>query len=343
MLKLSGVEIVLLGPLPAWEDDTAINQDINALPVTNNPSDCDVVIQVCQPRGVRKFSVPSVLYTFLDVSGPTVEQEAILRNLPLVVAPNTSIQSAYQAKGLNTCLFQPNIDTKIFKPQPRWRIEGDRALSFIFVGTHSFRKGTDLLIDGFCDTFKRQEAHLHMHIPGTSPDGLHNHITHSSVKRRRAYNITISSNYMSMPWLSRYYARADCYVTPTRGEGWGIPVMEAMACGLPVMTPLAGGLKDFVDPNSMFKIEGKSRPVTEISTIFGSHFSKQYTDDNALEYYEPDYKSVIQQFKAVAKLSRAELGERGEAGRQHLLKEFSPKRGRDQAEAVLDAIRNAIG
>ena len=31
------------------------------------------------------------------------------------------------------------------------------------------------------------------------------------------------------------YAQSDAFVMPTRGEGWGLPICEAMAMGLPVV------------------------------------------------------------------------------------------------------------
>jgi len=36
--------------------------------------------------------------------------------------------------------------------------------------------------------------------------------------------------------LPSLYTMSDCLVFPTRGEGWGLPLFEALACGIPVIT-----------------------------------------------------------------------------------------------------------
>jgi len=47
------------------------------------------------------------------------------------------------------------------------------------------------------------------------------------------------------------YTGADCFVLPTHGEGWGLPIFEALACGTPVITTAYGA------PNECLRDEDK--------------------------------------------------------------------------------------
>jgi glycosyltransferase involved in cell wall biosynthesis len=44
------------------------------------------------------------------------------------------------------------------------------------------------------------------------------------------------------------YSSLDVYFSTTQGEGWGLPVMEAMACGVPVVAPDWSALGDWARP-----------------------------------------------------------------------------------------------
>eukprot|EP00241_Pyramimonas_parkeae_P002511 CAMPEP_0114225736 /NCGR_PEP_ID=MMETSP0058-20121206/835_1 /TAXON_ID=36894 /ORGANISM="Pyramimonas parkeae, CCMP726" /LENGTH=514 /DNA_ID=CAMNT_0001336369 /DNA_START=186 /DNA_END=1730 /DNA_ORIENTATION=+ len=59
----------------------------------------------------------------------------------------------------------------------------------------------------------------------------------------------ISTN--SMPAL---YAGADAFVLPSHGEGWGLPLMEAMAMELPTIGTDFSGNKDFMNDHNSYLI-----------------------------------------------------------------------------------------
>ena len=57
--------------------------------------------------------------------------------------------------------------------------------------------------------------------------------------------------------IKSLYLQADCLVAPSHGEGFGLPIAEAMLCELPVLTTGWGGQLDFVDDSNSWLIDYK--------------------------------------------------------------------------------------
>lgn len=51
------------------------------------------------------------------------------------------------------------------------------------------------------------------------------------------------------------YSAADAFVLPTRGEGWGLPIAEAMAMALPVIVSDSPGPRAYIDANNAYIVE----------------------------------------------------------------------------------------
>ena len=62
--------------------------------------------------------------------------------------------------------------------------------------------------------------------------------------------------------LPRLYQSVDAFVLPSRGEGWGRPVAEAMAMGLPTIATNFSGQTAFLDSTTGFPI-----PIDGLSCI----------------------------------------------------------------------------
>ena len=56
----------------------------------------------------------------------------------------------------------------------------------------------------------------------------------------------ILSGYINEEELSSYYSNALCFVYPSLYEGFGLPVLEAMSCGCPVITSETSSLPEVV-------------------------------------------------------------------------------------------------
>jgi glycosyltransferase involved in cell wall biosynthesis len=59
----------------------------------------------------------------------------------------------------------------------------------------------------------------------------------------------IFPGYVSQAELPLWYNAATAFVYPSHFEGFGLPVLEAMACGTPVITSTASSLPEVAGPN----------------------------------------------------------------------------------------------
>lgn len=69
---------------------------------------------------------------------------------------------------------------------------------------------------------------------------------------------------------TRYYSLADAFVMPSSGEGFGITLIEAAACGVPVIGSVADGSREALLDGRIGKIVNPNDPEGLIAAIIGS-------------------------------------------------------------------------
>jgi glycosyltransferase involved in cell wall biosynthesis len=82
------------------------------------------------------------------------------------------------------------------------------------------------------------------------------------------------------------YNASNCYVHPARGEGFGLPVAEAMAAGVPVISVAYSGLADFVSDETANTIPFRLEPAE-------THFEVPHS-----LWAEPDGAELVAQLRA---------------------------------------------
>ncbi|MEK7165413.1 MAG: glycosyltransferase family 1 protein, partial [Patescibacteria group bacterium] len=132
----------------------------------------------------------------------------------------------------------------VFKPQPVSRIEELRkkyeiANEYILsVGTHEPRKNLKRVVRAF---LQLNHKNLSLVIVGNRGWG-------SDITAQK--NIKLLTG-ISEVELATLYSGAKCFVYPSLYEGFGLPVLEAMACATQVVTSNKGSLAEIVGPNAI--------------------------------------------------------------------------------------------
>ncbi|MEG4010469.1 glycosyltransferase family 4 protein [Microcoleus sp. Pol11C1] len=77
---------------------------------------------------------------------------------------------------------------------------------------------------------------------------------------------------LSFAQIAEFYQAADVYVSPYLAEGFNLPVLEAAACGLPVICTAGGPTDDFTRSNFAQRIESKFTAVVSDGETGASRF-----------------------------------------------------------------------
>lgn len=146
------------------------------------------------------------------------------------------------------------VDVDLFKPldktESRIKVLGDDYSQlpdnpFIvgYVGRNQYRKRLDLTIEYFSDWIHRSNisnAYLMLHIPPTGEDHV------DIISLARYYDIgeklIVSSPMRGFEESSMalIYNCFDVFLSTSQAEGWNLPALESMACGIPVIVPDQG-------------------------------------------------------------------------------------------------------
>ncbi len=138
------------------------------------------------------------------------------------------------------------VDPELFQPIPRPRTE-ERPFRFLCIARWSIRKGVDELLRAFCDEFapsEEVELVLHCGNPGRTRDQLDARVAKAAAGPHAPI---VASTRLPGHEMAELYRRCDAFVLATRGEGWGLPIVEAMACGLPVIATDYSAQSDYLD------------------------------------------------------------------------------------------------
>ena len=83
--------------------------------------------------------------------------------------------------------------------------------------------------------------------------------------------------------MTQIYVAADCFVAPSRGEGWGRPAMEGLLAGLRLIATGWGGTLEYATPIGADLISFDIRPCSEQAISEWSYFDGQAWAEPSVE------------------------------------------------------------
>jgi len=162
----------------------------------------------------------------------------LYERLDVVFAPSRIMCAYLRDLGVSQVLHQPlGVDTRVFSPSRRSATLREKlGLSaatrlLVYAGRFAQEKNLPLLLK----TFARLGPLYHLLLIG------------GECRARPAVNVTMLPYRRDSLELAQWLASADALVHAGTKETFGLVVLEAMACGLPVVTARAGAFPEFVD------------------------------------------------------------------------------------------------
>ena len=199
----------------------------------------------------------------------------------LAVSSALAKKMAELVPGLSVEVVGNVVDTDYFKPLPSYSKKG---FTFLIASRLDHNKRVGDAIRAFSDAFAT-EKDTYLWVCGRGPEEKKLHALVADL------NITRQVTFLESGGRDRlldYYSRADVIISTSRRETFGLTLLEAMACGKPVIATRSGGPEEFIIPQVGMLVDGGDikalstamRRIIQNIDNFNSHSIRDYAVSN---------------------------------------------------------------
>lgn len=165
----------------------------------------------------------------------------ILRRCDQVTVLSQALKQATVKIGVpadDVCIIPNGVDINNFVPlNPNCREN-----VILYVGSLIHRKGVNYLIDAFCNILSQLPDYRLVIIgDGPAAEDLKDQVQHLGIA-----DFVDFHGFMSQEDVKFWMQRARLFVLPSVEEGLGVVLLEALACGTPIVASRVGGIVDVV-------------------------------------------------------------------------------------------------
>ncbi len=176
------------------------------------------------------------------------------------------------------------------KPYP---LKTRKGTKFLHISSAFPRKGVDVLLEGYFEAFTKADDVCLVLKTFSNP---HNNVEEILKELRSRYpegpEVEWINCDLSDEELNRLYKAVDCYVQTARGEGFGLPVAEAMLARIPVIVSANSGMADFCNEENALLVGFEQTPADTHVTQNGK--------GKISMWFEPKKEELVSRFRDFA-------------------------------------------
>ncbi|MGC2238480.1 MAG: glycosyltransferase [Pyrinomonadaceae bacterium] len=155
-------------------------------------------------------------------------------------------------RGVNSAQFSPERKSGAVKKEMRERAGiPESSIILLYAGRISPEKNIGLLVDFMEALSKDAGKDYRLLVAGAGPQS----VWLKEQTEKRVPNKIVQLGHLDKDLLADYYANADVFVHPNPREPFGIAPLEAMASGVPVVAPNAGGILSYATNDNIWLVE----------------------------------------------------------------------------------------
>jgi glycosyltransferase involved in cell wall biosynthesis len=296
-----------------------------------NPLRQDVTLRFCYPprtEGMQGLVRAIHSYGWEETGFPRRYVDWFNQRLDLVTVLSSTVKKVLMDAGVKVpvAVVGAGSDHLPTLGETPKQMDND-VFRFLHVSSCFPRKAPDVILEAWARAFTRADRVCLVIKTFANPHhSMDTAVLEFRAKHPEAAPVEVINADVGDEEIARLYQAADAYVGVARGEGYGLPLAEAMRYGLPVIATAWGGQTDFCDEQTAWMVD------------FKFDYSRSHLVEGVSLWAEPDVQQFAARLREVFTATPVERQQRTANALKRIVSESSWAKVAQRTRAAVSAL-----